>query len=174
MEDTAIIRNVPAVIQCFSCRKEVTIMVTEESLIARNKGAKVQDAFPFLTANEREMFVSRMCPKCYDEMCRMADPEGYHSDLQDNSEEETEEDEFTSFFDTVIVIDIGTKVLCDYCNKEYTPEDGITGGILFNRDAVCPDCSPRIEKAAHKYEEMKFVKHPNQGETFYNFVMRMR
>lgn len=32
------------------------------------RGKHVQDAFPYLTADDREWLVSRYCPKCWEEM----------------------------------------------------------------------------------------------------------
>ncbi len=43
------------------------------------------------------------------------------------------------------VIEIGNTVLCDLCNLEYTDSDA-TGGCLMGSYAVCPKCTPKLNK----------------------------
>lgn len=43
---------------------------------------------------------------------------------------------------TVINVDPGNMVLCDFCNKDYTEDTISVGGILFSGHACCPDCLP--------------------------------
>ena len=37
------------------------------------QGMSAQDAFPYLTANEREALISGICPKCWDNMFTRGD-----------------------------------------------------------------------------------------------------
>lgn len=68
---------------------------------------------------------------------------------------------------------IGDHVVCDLCNEDYT-ESPELGGVLFNRTACCPECAEQIIKSAHAYNEEKYLTYPNEGETFYNFILRIR
>jgi len=75
---------------------------------------------------------------------------------------------------TVITIDPGENVSCDLCNKDYTMDDA-KGGILFCSSAACPDCAPKMEEGAKKYNEEKYiVDRAKADETFRDFVYRVR
>lgn len=54
-------------------------------------------------------------------------------------------------------IHIGNKVVCDICDKDFT-DSNVTGGILFCSNAVCPECAPRIEALAKKFDEEEHIK----------------
>lgn len=54
--------------KCPMCGKYHAIEVPEAGLIAYERGALIQDAFPKLTASEREMLKTGICPKCWREM----------------------------------------------------------------------------------------------------------
>jgi hypothetical protein len=72
------------------------------------------------------------------------------------------------------VIDIGDETLCDFCNADYTNDDA-KGGILFGSNAVCPECTPRVEADAKKYNETSYIKdRAREGETFHDFCLRLR
>lgn len=74
----------------------------------------------------------------------------------------------------VITIDIGNKVVCDYCNKDYTDSDEV-GGILFGSNAVCPICTPELLESIAKYKEEFYIKATaNLNESFRDFVYRIR
>ena len=60
------------VIQCPMCGKTSTIKLDakktklfDAGIKAYKNGALVQNAFPFLTANERELLISGICSKCW-------------------------------------------------------------------------------------------------------------
>ena len=55
-------------IQCVRCKEDYIIGVFLEDLIKYKEGVFVQDAFPYLSADSREMFISRICPVCQDKM----------------------------------------------------------------------------------------------------------
>ena len=57
-------------ITCRTCKTEYLMDVESADVDKRNKGALIQDAFPYLSADERELFITQMCGKCYDKMFR--------------------------------------------------------------------------------------------------------
>lgn len=73
----------------------------------------------------------------------------------------------------VIHLNPGNLIICDSCNIDYTSSDKI-GGVLFNRNAYCPNCYDRIIASAKKYNEEKYLIHSLADETFRDFVYRIR
>lgn len=56
-------------IKCKGCQEEIEVKVRQKDLEDFYKGIKhIQDAAPYLTADERELFISGICGKCFDEM----------------------------------------------------------------------------------------------------------
>ena len=53
---------------CPICGKENEIEVNMEDYFDWQNGKLVQNAFPYLSADEREMLISGICPKCWDKM----------------------------------------------------------------------------------------------------------
>jgi hypothetical protein len=53
---------------CSMCGKEVKVEVNKEDLKKYQEGIHIQDAFPYLTADEREVFISGICGECFDRM----------------------------------------------------------------------------------------------------------
>jgi hypothetical protein len=53
---------------CTSCGKKVTMTVRIEDVAKRANGMKVQDAFPYLSPAQREMFITGICGDCWNEM----------------------------------------------------------------------------------------------------------
>lgn len=75
------------------------------------------------------------------------------------------------------VIDIGDTVLCDQCNDDFTeePQSKETGGFLFGSHGVCPHCAPEMLKSIKSYNEEGYIKaYAREGETFKDFILRMR
>ena len=71
-------------------------------------------------------------------------------------------------------LDAGPLVLCDLCNKNYTNDDA-TGGFLFTGHAVCPDCEQDFLENVKRNNEEHFIRaFANDGETFRDFVYRIR
>lgn len=63
-------------------------------------------------------------------------------------------------FMTVISLDdiVGPNgVLCDLCGKDWTDSDVSGGFLMGSARAVCPDCAPRIEADAIKFEETEHI-----------------
>ena len=59
----------PYKVPCKFCKKDIIIHLTNkqyESLGKYNRGeGHIQDLLPDLTSDEREMFISGMCPECW-------------------------------------------------------------------------------------------------------------
>ena len=57
-------------IPCSECGKFVTIKVKTVDYLEWNSPSRrhVQDVFPYLTAGEREMFITRICDECFKEI----------------------------------------------------------------------------------------------------------
>ena len=53
---------------CPFCGQTHEIDVNETDFVDWMDGVLAQDAFPYLSADEREMLISGICPKCWDEM----------------------------------------------------------------------------------------------------------
>ena len=52
------------VVKCPICGRESEFMVTIDEYLAYQEGALAKDAFPSLSAEEREMIISGICIKC--------------------------------------------------------------------------------------------------------------
>jgi len=57
--------EVTVVTFCPFCGKANEIEVNEMDYLDWQDGALVQDAFPYLSAEEREMLISGICPTCW-------------------------------------------------------------------------------------------------------------
>ena len=58
--------EVTVITTCPFCGRANEIEVNEDDYLDWQDGMLVQDAFPYLSANEREMLVSGICPTCWD------------------------------------------------------------------------------------------------------------
>ena len=54
--------------KCPQCSKIINITVNIEDHTQWTGGALAQDAFPYLTASERESLISGICNKCWDNL----------------------------------------------------------------------------------------------------------
>uniref|UniRef100_A0A6M3LLW0 Uncharacterized protein n=1 Tax=viral metagenome TaxID=1070528 RepID=A0A6M3LLW0_9ZZZZ len=75
---------------------------------------------------------------------------------------------------TVITLDPGNNVYCDYCDEDWTsrPE---TGGILFQSKAICPNCVARARKSIAGYGEEQFIRGEcPEGMPFADWVRSIR
>lgn len=54
--------------ECPFCLKPSTVDVPIDGLLEYRAGALVQDAFPELSADEREIFITGIHPSCWDEL----------------------------------------------------------------------------------------------------------
>ena len=53
---------------CPFCHKAHEVAVNEMDYLDWQDGKLAQDAFPYLSADEREMLISGICPTCWDGM----------------------------------------------------------------------------------------------------------
>lgn len=58
--------EVTIVTRCPFCGRANEVEVNEMDYLDWQDGVLVQDAFPYLSANEREMLISGICPTCWD------------------------------------------------------------------------------------------------------------
>jgi hypothetical protein len=70
MEATATV-----VVPCRSCGVVHKVNPSIVGFIAWQSGVLIQDAMPELSADERELFISGTCGKCWDEMFGTSDEE---------------------------------------------------------------------------------------------------
>ena len=59
--------TISVAVPCPWCLKEATLEVPFEGYQAWQRGDLVQNALPDLSADEREMLISGVCPACWDE-----------------------------------------------------------------------------------------------------------
>ena len=58
-------------LNCMVCGEEMNIEVylnDYEEFISPKRKRHIQDIFSYLTPAEREMFISRLCPECWEDM----------------------------------------------------------------------------------------------------------
>ena len=60
--------EVCVVTRCPFCGRANEVEVNEDDYLDWQDGMLVQDAFPYLSADEREMLISGICPTCWDGM----------------------------------------------------------------------------------------------------------
>lgn len=53
---------------CVRCDELLYIVAEDSDFMKWQEGMAVQDAFPYLSASDREILFSRTCEKCWDEM----------------------------------------------------------------------------------------------------------
>ena len=56
-------------VTCVFCKTPTTIRCPEDGHLDWSAGQFIQDAMPELTADERELLISQVCPKCFDMAC---------------------------------------------------------------------------------------------------------
>ena len=71
---------------CPICHQFHYVEVDERDFFAWQGGALAQDAFPYLSADEREMLISGICPECWGKM--FSEPE------EDEEEEDWDDEPF--------------------------------------------------------------------------------
>lgn len=83
------INSVNVTVTCPFCGSESHMVLDYRSFESWMNGELVQNAFPYLDANERERITSGICPECWDRMFPSDDPE---EDWEDEWPIEDEED----------------------------------------------------------------------------------
>ena len=56
------------IFKCKICKEEFDLEVTASQLFQLKQGALVQNVFPYLNADERELIISGICGQCYDKL----------------------------------------------------------------------------------------------------------
>lgn len=54
------------IVTCPFCGKESVVSVFEDDYYAWLRNGLVQDVFPYLSADERELLISGICPECWE------------------------------------------------------------------------------------------------------------
>lgn len=55
-------------ITCTECKATKIIKVHQADIVKYNQGELIQRAFPYLSAGDRELMISRVCSDCFDIM----------------------------------------------------------------------------------------------------------
>jgi hypothetical protein len=72
----------PFKVRCEECSKIYTLEIDRKDRADHQAGKYAQDAFPYLSADERELLISGVCGECYNKIFPAeADEQGTESDL---------------------------------------------------------------------------------------------
>lgn len=64
-------------VKCIECNKKFDYKVRMVDVIKRiSTNAPIQECFPYLDINDREIFISRMCSDCFDNITDVAIEDG--------------------------------------------------------------------------------------------------
>ena len=55
-------------VTCKKCKSSISIPLKLEDVEKYREGALIQDAFPYLDENQRELLMSGICGTCFDKM----------------------------------------------------------------------------------------------------------
>ena len=87
-------KEVCVVTRCPFCGHANEVEVNEIDYLDWQDGELVQNAFPYLSADDREMLISGICPTCWDKMFGQDSQwEGVHTDDEYGQDEDWGEDE---------------------------------------------------------------------------------
>ena len=94
-------RNLTITTTCPFCGKENYVEVDFDDFMNwTENNVLIQDAFPYLSADERELIKTGICSKCWDDMFGNEGEEEYNSPiLSDDWEEAEEEDDWHDWED---------------------------------------------------------------------------
>lgn len=53
---------------CIMCGKQHSLEVSNQGYVAWYSGMNIQDAFPELSADDRELLMTGTCPECWDKL----------------------------------------------------------------------------------------------------------
>jgi len=53
---------------CRICKNDHQLKVNEEDFIRFQNGEHIQNVMPYLSADERELFITGLCGKCFDKI----------------------------------------------------------------------------------------------------------
>lgn len=71
---------------CCQCGCVVELEVKKKDYEKYLSGALIQDCFPYLSAEDREIMISHICPVCWDEMFGQDEDEEYEPTAEDLKE----------------------------------------------------------------------------------------
>lgn len=69
---TIVKRDFQFLLTCSFCTDKVKIVVNTEDYVDWMNGKLAQNAFPYLSKGEREIMISRMCERCFDNVFKDA------------------------------------------------------------------------------------------------------
>ena len=55
-------------VKCRTCGTNISLLVNMSDMIAWKDGKYIQEAMPYLSADERELLISQTCGICWEEM----------------------------------------------------------------------------------------------------------
>ena len=76
-------KEISVVTYCPFCGRGNEVEVNEMDYLDWQDGASAQDAFPYLSASERELLITGICPTCWDSTFDDAEEEPYAGDWDD-------------------------------------------------------------------------------------------
>jgi hypothetical protein len=70
-EFTVYVPTVELKVKCIGgCKKDYSIIVNQDDFEEWRKGKLAQDAFPYLSAGERELLITAFCGDCFDNLMK--------------------------------------------------------------------------------------------------------
>ena len=90
-------REVCVVTRCPFCGHANEVEVNEDDYFDWQDGMLVQDAFPYLSANEREMLISGICPTCWASTFGGEDDNHFENLFETSDDEDYPEECFDSW-----------------------------------------------------------------------------
>jgi hypothetical protein len=63
-----VVKNMTVPVTCEGCSAEFKLEVNEDDYKKWQKGTLIQNALPYLTSWERELFISATCHACWDKL----------------------------------------------------------------------------------------------------------
>ena len=64
----ALHRNDMVQATCRQCKESSELAVNKQDIVDWSAGKYIQDAMPYLSADERELLISGICGNCFDKM----------------------------------------------------------------------------------------------------------
>ena len=61
-----LVHDISMDIECIRCKKVTSLSVNPDDYHRWQQGELIQNAMPYLSADEREILISGICGKCYD------------------------------------------------------------------------------------------------------------
>ena len=68
------------VCRCVKCKSVHVLLVNSDDLQRWKDGELIQDAMPYLSADEREILISNICGRCFEQMFGEGEDDEYGDD----------------------------------------------------------------------------------------------